>query len=281
MRLTSGDAELVLVPETGGAIASWTIAGRPIFRPANPNAIDARGHACYPLVPYSNRVANRRFSFAGVEHELPILHEGWAIHGAAWRCVWTMHGNTMQLDYPGGELWPFAFHTEQQFELEPNALAITMRMTNRHTAPAPAAIGLHPFFSRNDQTMLQLAAKSVWRNGPDKIPVDETPIPPEWDYTTERMLGRPNIDNCLSGWSGSYRLTWPERRERVTVHATQPFGHLVLFVPDDKPFTAIEPVSNMNDGLNRMNTDVDHGMKILAPGETLEGRISLVVEPIA
>ncbi len=137
----------------------------------------------------------------------------------------------MTLDCPGGELWPFPFRTEQYFDLQPSALTITRRMTNCHLALATAAIGLRPFFPRDEETVLQLAAKSVWRNGAEQIPVDEIAIPPAWDCITERELGRPNIDNGLSGSCGADRLTWPERR-------------------------------------------------IFAPGETLEGRISLVVEPI-
>ena len=40
---------------------------------------------------------------------------------------------------------------------------------------------------------------------------------------------------------------------------------------------AIEPVSNMNDGLNRMD-DPDSGIAILPPGGVLEGRITMDVQ---
>lgn len=280
MRLAAGDAELVLMPEVGGSVASWTIAGRPVFRPANPDAIDARGHACYPLVPFSNRVANRRFSFGGVDHELPALLGGWAIHGAGWQCAWTGADRCMTLDYPGGVLWPFAFHAEQHFDLTPSALSVTLRLTNRHDTPAPAAIGLHPFFFRDDATRLHVAAGSVWQNGADMIPLVNTPVPSVWDFSTERELGDASIDNCFAGWGGDAWLTWPARRERLHIHATTPFRHLVIFVPQDLGFTAIEPVSNMNDGLNRMHDGSDHGVVVLAPGETLEGRITMTVEPV-
>jgi len=60
MRITAGDAELILAPETGGAVVSWTIAGQPIFRAANPEAKGARDHACYPLFPFSNRIGMAR-----------------------------------------------------------------------------------------------------------------------------------------------------------------------------------------------------------------------------
>ena len=280
MRLESGDAVLVLDPKMGGAVVSWEIAHLPIFRLANPTAIDARGHACYPLVPFSNRVANRRFSFAGIDHELPALLGDWAIHGAGWQCEWTMHGNSMHLSYPGGRLWPFAFDAEQVFDLGPNGLTVTMRVTNRHPTPAPAAIGLHPFFPRDAATRLHVSPKTVWQSDANKIPVAEIPVPAVWDFSTERELADVDIDNCFSGWDGTAVLSWPERRQKLQITATQPFRHLVIYVPRGQNFTAIEPVSNMNDGLNRMQAGIDHGMRILAPGETLEGAITILVETL-
>ncbi len=281
MKIAAGDAELVLAPEMGGAVVSWTIGGRPIFRVANPDAADARAHACYPLVPFSNRVAKRRFSFAGQDYELPALLGEWAIHGAGWQCAWTMDGTTMKLDYPGGVLWPFAFHAEQHFDLRPDGLMVTMRITNNHTGPAPAAIGLHPFFARNAETCLQVNTGSVWISDAHKVPVSNTPVPAEWDFSTQRPLGDADIDNCFAGWDGRAVLTWPDRQERVVMRATAPFRHLVIYVPPGEAYTAIEPVSNMNDGLNRMNSGIDHGIHVLAPGETLEGVITMLVEPAA
>ena len=279
MRLVAGAAELVLAPETGGAIAGWTIAGVPILRPANPDAIDARGHACYPLVPFSNRVAHRRFSFAGVEHELPALLGGWAIHGAGWQLAWEACGASMHLDYPGGTLWPFAFRAEQAFDLQPHALRVTLRVTNTHSAPAPAAIGLHPFFPRKTDTTLRFHADRVWQNGADMIPVANTPVPAAWDFTACGPLGNAEIDNCFAGWNGEAVLAWPDRGQALRIAATPPFGHLVVFVPRERDFVAIEPVSNMNDALNRMETP-GHGMVVLQPGETLEGQISMTIETL-
>ena len=283
MKITAGTAELVLAPQTGGSVVSWTIAGQPILRQANPNATDARGNACYPLVPFSNRVAGRRFSFAGQNFELPPLLGEWAIHGAGWQCPWTTEGisqsgATLTLDYPGGALWPFAFSTTQRFELEPDRLMVTMRITNTHQTAAPAALGLHPFFHRGADTWLQTKAASVWQSGPDKIPTINTSVPPEWDFTTARPLDDTEIDHCFADWSGQATLTWADRATRLRIEAGKPFRHLVLYVPKRQDHLAIEPVSNMNDGLNHMNATDDHGMTVLEPGQSLEGQISMTVE---
>lgn len=276
--LRAGDAELVLAPKMGGAVQSWTLRNAPIFRTANPDARSAREHACYPLFPYSNRVANRRFSFEGTTHELPDLLMGWAIHGAGWQCPWTLDGNTMRLDYPGGDLWPFAFRAEQIFDLTETSLTVTLRLTNHHHSQAPAAIGLHPFFHRTADTRLALRTETVWLAGEDKIPTHKAPTPPEWDFSAERALGDVAVDHCFSGWDGHARIVWPERGHALNLTASEPLRHVVFYVPQGQDFFAVEPVSNRNDGLNHMTDTTDHGMRILAPGETIEGRIEMKLE---
>lgn len=281
MKITAGSAELVLAPEMGGSVVSWSIGGQPMFRYANPQATVARMQSCYPLVPFSNRVADGRFQFAGCDYTLPVLLGPWAIHGAGWQLPWTARASSLWLDYPGGTLWPFAFQAEQHFDLTPQGLSVTLRITNRHSGTAPAAIGLHPFFPRGPDTQLQVKAAGVWLSNAHKIPERLAALPAEWDFSAARPLGDVDIDHCFAGWDGTFVVTWPKRRQRLRVSATTPFGHLVVYVPRGQDFIAIEPVSNMNDGLNHMNTTDDHGMRILAPGESLSGTINMVAESLA
>ncbi len=272
MILVAGDAELVLAPEHGGAIASWRIASIDIMRPGFGSSV--RDQACYPLVPFSNRVAGGAFTFCGQRHALPKTLGPWAIHGAGWQSHWEMAGNEMVLDYRGGVLWPFAFRAEQIFDLTPRALSVTLRLTNRHTADAPAAIGLHPFFNRAPTTNLQFTAQSVWHNDADMIPETRTAVPPAWDFTSPRVPDTP-IDNCFLNWGGRVTISQPDHTLHMSAEAV--FRHLVVYCPPERDVMAIEPVSNMNDGLNRMD-DPDSGIAILPPGGVLEGRITMDVQ---
>ena len=63
--LAAAAARVEIAPATGGAIASFTFDGQHVLRPTPPASDDVRGHACWPLVPYSNRIADARFTFAG------------------------------------------------------------------------------------------------------------------------------------------------------------------------------------------------------------------------
>src|SRR5690348_17022893 len=68
LTLSAGQSSLVLAPEAGGAIVGWSWGRFPVLRRPLPEALlhdHARGLAAYPLVPFSNRIANARFRFDG------------------------------------------------------------------------------------------------------------------------------------------------------------------------------------------------------------------------
>jgi aldose 1-epimerase len=286
LTLAQGDLRLVLTPAIGGSVFAFTRGGMPIFRPSLPGALDQnepRSMGCYPLFPFSNRVANRRFSFAGQSYELPDLLNGFAIHGAGWKLPWhaSLNGDTARLvlDYTPSPLWPFAFRAEQSFTLQPDALVCDLSIQNWHTAPAPAGFGLHPFFPRSPATRLQFSASHVWHNdASDMIPIERTKVPVAWDHRDGRPVGEIALDNCFAGWAHLARLHYPDRGYTLSISADAVFRHLVVFTPPGQDFLAVEPASNMNDGLNRMDGTTDHGVFVLAPGETRSGRITFRID---
>jgi aldose 1-epimerase len=62
---------------------------------------------------------------------------------------------------------------------------------------------------------------------------------------------------------------------RLELSADRLFRFAVVFVPDGKEFFAVEPVSHMNNGINRMHDGSDHGIVVLEPGAALEGGIRI------
>jgi len=71
LSLRSGRLGLDLAPQAGGAIALFTAdASIDLLRPTTPEAVaSGRGNesSCYPLVPFSGRIANCQFVFDGTE----------------------------------------------------------------------------------------------------------------------------------------------------------------------------------------------------------------------
>lgn len=278
LTLRVDDASLVLVPELGAGILGWTRGGTRLLRHAASQATvpgTVREMAAFPLVPYSNRIARGQFSFGGVSHHLALNfgdHPN-SIHGVGWQRAWQVTRiaddvATLSLAHTPDTNWPFAFVAELHTHLLPAALRVELAITNRHNAPAPAGLGLHPFFPRGTST-LQFRSSAVWRNGPDMIPTTRTAIPPDWDHTTPRTVGSAALDNCFEGWSGAATLAWPDRT--LTIEASEIFRHLVVYTPLGQDFFCVEPVSHMNNAINR------DAMHVLAPGETLRGTITFRV----
>ncbi len=284
--LRKAGLELVLAPGIGGAITGFRQDGFVLMRETAPDAGDVRLFSCYPLVPFSNRIAGGRFRFAGRSYSLwrdPLTGGRHAIHGEGWRNAWDVaeagEGSArLTLDHGGTEpeSWPFPFRAEQHFALTGNGLAVTLVLTNTGASAAPAGIGLHPYFPRHDKVTLGFRAEAVWRNGADHLPSEAIAVPREWDFSSPRLLAEPGLDNCFAGWSGTAEIAWPTAGRRFRIDADRCFGHAVVYTPPGREYFAFEPVSHMNDAINRMELP-DHGLVILEPGDSLRGTARFLV----
>jgi aldose 1-epimerase len=292
IELLAGPLRLVLDPDTGGAVASFTHDGLPLLRPVSDARLVAqhgRSVAGYPLIPFANRVANGRFSLGGVQHQLNLNFDGHphTIHGNAWMRRWTaLHVSPgraeLTLDHrppmdPAGE-WPFAYHAEQVFTLSENRLELAISVRNEDHMSWPAGIGFHPYVAREADTQLRFDADTVWLNGADSLPAAREAVAHQWDFATARNVGEAQIDECYAGWGGTADVTWPQRKLGLRLRTGAPFDHLQLYTPSGRDFFGLEPVSNMPDAINRMDAVSDHGLVMLAPGERLSGTIYFEVK---
>ena len=72
--LVAGHARAEVDAACGGALASFSFRGIDVLRPTPAGTRDVRLHACYPLVPYSNRIADARLQFEQRAWNLERLH---------------------------------------------------------------------------------------------------------------------------------------------------------------------------------------------------------------
>jgi aldose 1-epimerase len=250
-----------------------------------------RQTSCYPLIPYSNRIARGRFSFEEVEHRLALNFgdHPHSIHGNAWQKPWQVveaddaRCRLVLVHDPDGDEargWPFAYRAEQLFEISPEGLTLTLLLENQDHRAMPAGLGLHPFFPRRPGVQLQFAAERVYPNGEDSLPMDGIRVPADWSYKTMRELGEPRLDNCFAGWDGTARIAYVRERIALRIEADPLFSHLVVYVPTGRDFFAVEPVSHMNDAISRPDPS-RHGLKVLRSGESLTARVRFGVEAMS
>jgi aldose 1-epimerase len=284
--LESGALRMALAPAIGGAVTGFWHGDVPLMRETPEHALRdslVRQTSCYPLIPYSNRIAHGRFTFDGAEHELALNfgEHPHSIHGNGWQRPWHIAERTeisCRLTFShdpvqdGGQGWPFAYRADQTIRLDPAGDSITLSLTNRDERPMPAGFGLHPFFPRRPRMALRFRAGGVYRNGADSLPISHDAVPEEWNFRELRTLDNPGLDNCFSGWDGDVEIRSGSHDLFVRIEAEPIFGHLVVYIPDGRDFFAIEPVSHANDAVNRP-ADEGNGFRILQPGETLTGAV--------
>ncbi|MGH7080482.1 MAG: hypothetical protein ACREFU_20585 [Acetobacteraceae bacterium] len=156
-------------------------------------------------------------------------------------------------------------------------LVITLVITNTGAMPEPLGFGLHPYFPGHDEAALGLRSEAVWRNGRDHLPSECVTLPPEWDFSKRRGLQEPGLDNCFAGWSGAAEISWPVAGRCLRISANRRFGHAVVFTPHGSDFFAFEPVSHMNDAVNRMEIP-GHGLITLPADGAIEGTVRFRVD---
>jgi aldose 1-epimerase len=277
--------EAVISPHVGGSIARLTrrtAAGAvELLRPTDGVALSGGGpndFGCFPLVPFSNRVAAGRFRFQGRTVELPLNRPGCphAIHGHAWESPWTVEGRSdgsLRLAYRhAADQWPWSYRATQIFTLGEHGLTVDLELVNEGDGPMPAGIGLHPYFPKPPGTVLTAGVRTVWLTDAGMLPVQRACPPPEWDFPTGRVMDDCVIDNGFAGWDGRAVVAWPDGRGRLVLEAEGPFGHLVVYAPRGGDFVCVEPVTHMTDAVNHPH-EPDAGVRVLDPGDRLTGRI--------
>ncbi|TRW16975.1 aldose 1-epimerase [Glacieibacterium frigidum] len=280
MRLASGDTELVLAPEVGGSIAAFRWRGIDVMRASGDEAVAARdplGLACFPLVPYSNRIAHGRFVWNGREVRLPrnFGTHPHAIHGLAWQAPWagTANDTTASLAYAhDGSVWPWAFDARQDFTVTDDGFDVALSVTNRDATDMPAGLGLHPYFPNPPATRLTAKLDGWWRTDAFVMPLGHVAeVGDDWSH---RLHGRTTTDHVFTGPAGPVALDWPTHRLTFTASANAQW--LVVYAPTGDSITAVEPVTHPTDALNLSGQP---GVARLAPGETLTLTVAYRVSP--
>jgi aldose 1-epimerase len=273
--------QVQVAPSLGGAIVDARWHGRDVLRPtpaAELAARNVRKTACYPLVPFSNRIAFGEFAFGGAQYTLVknLADMQHAIHGVGFQQAWSVGESDgqsirMQIVHTPDARWPFAFEAQQSMAIEGDTLTLGMRIKNTHSEAAPCGAGWHPFFPLDTQageTHLRTTWTSMLVSDADDLPCARV------DPINFGALDHTVVDNCFTGWSGQAQIDTPHHR--IAIEASDSLGCAVLFRPAGQAFFAFEPVSHANNALHGN----DPPMQVLAPGEALEARVCITVHAL-
>ena len=284
VELRAGRAELGVVPRIGGSIAYYrwsdgTIANGACdwLRPAGGDDAllqTADRLACFPLVPFSNRIRNGRFEFDGHEIRLPLNQwpQPHAEHGHGWQSAWRIVARAadrlvLELDRRA-DTWPFAYRARQEFVLTEAELRVTLSAENRDRTAMPIGLGLHPYFPRTARCRLSADVDAMWATDAEVMPTELTGA--DARLASGLPVTEVALDNCFTGWRRTATIVWPERAASLAIAADPPLDFLVVYSPPGEDYFCVEPVSHCTDAFNlaRLGRN-DTGMLTLGSGATL------------
>jgi aldose 1-epimerase len=276
IRLSAGDLVLELAPEVGGAIARFGVdkaqGYTPLMRPAADGGLDdALEAACFPLVPFCNRVRDGRFSFAGRQVQIapnlpPQKHP---LHGQGWRNPWAVgdareHEAELVYRHPPGQ-WPWAYEARQRFDLDADGLSLRLSVRNLSDGPMPAGLGLHPYFPCDAATVLDTAVETAWTVDEEVMPIQAVPAEGRYGLTDRRICGQ-DLDNGFEGWSGEAVIRWPDTGLGLAIRSADA-SYFQVYSPTQGGLFVAEPVTHRNAALNLPESQwTTAGLRVLDPG---------------
>ena len=248
--------QLCLVPERGGLVTGWRCQGpwgeRELLyfdaeRFADP-AKSVRG-GIPVLFPICGGLAGSAMPQHGFARDLP-----WQI-----RALPDGHGVSLTLtDTPATlAVFPHRFALALEFRLEPQALAITARVSHpggEGEAPLPFAFGLHPYFTAADLQAVRL-------EGLPPQAIDQAAGASA--NTADLLASLPSGVDLLAGPTPAVRLEAGDLA--ISLETQAPLDLAVVWTDPPRPMVCLEPWTAPRGALNS-------GERLLQvePGEGLE-----------
>lgn len=275
--LRAGTLQLQLLPSVGGSIGRFDrVTGhqqQSLLRGADGAVQNALETANFPLVPFVNRIRGGTFECDGRTVTLAPNMAGDAspLHGQGWRAAWDVaeagddHA-TLKFHHVAGE-WPWEYEATQVFTLDENGLSLELSCRNLSPDRMPCALGLHPYYPCDGETVLDTAVASVWTIDEAVLPVVNVPAAGRYDLCARRICGQ-GLDNGFDGWSGTATITWPG--EPAALRLSSPdAGRFQVYSPRDGRLFVAEPVQQANAALNAPQSEWEAlGIRLLAQGQS-------------
>ncbi|AVD84469.1 aldose 1-epimerase [Pseudomonas sp. SWI6] len=270
---------LTLTPDLGASLINWEAksTGQALLRHSDPAALASgtpRQLACYPLAPWSNRIAEGGFARPdGWQALAPnTAHDPYPIHGSAWQQAWHVdlhREHHARLTLVSEQ--PFAYRATLDVHLLEGCLKLDLRVTHLDQVATWYGLGLHPYFPRYPDTQIQAAARHVWLAEPDRLPSYQAEIPPDWNFEAPGLLPETLVDHAFSGWTGDCIIEQPGAGYRLECRA-RGTEHFLLYCPPGQAFFCFEPVSHP---INAHHLPGRPGLRLLQQGQAMSLGFSL------
>ncbi len=268
------------VTEVGATLRRLECGGRPLvvgfeadeIRPAHRGSV---------LAPWPNRIANGRYSFGGVERELPITEPARdnALHGLAtwerWEVV-EQQTDTVVLRHrlvpiPG---YPHPVELTVRYVLDGDGLHWTVEAVNAGDEPAPYGCAPHPYLVAGDGRVndwtLELPAAEYLAVTPDRLlPAGREATPgSDFDFRSGKAIGNTFIDHAFTGLAAD-----DDGRSRALVRDRSGGGVAMTWDPSECPWVQVHTADRPGDAAHRAGLAVE---PMTCPPDAFNSGVDLV-----
>lgn len=287
-------AHEVTVVEVGGGLRRYTHDGADVLNPYDAEELPPNGSG-QVLMPWPNRLAGGRYTFAGQTYQVPITEvaRANANHGLARWSRWVpvavdAAAVTLALDIVPQTGWPFEIRAEVTYALHPDhGLAVTAVARNHGSTVAPFGAGFHPYLGVRghalDEVTLQVPAGQRLVTDESQLPVGVQSVArTPYDFRRARRLKSLRLDDTFTDVStvdgrGAVGVRTPSGG--ATVWYDEAFGYLQVYTHEHlgaggAPAVAVEPMSCPANAFNS-----GAGLRVLEPGQMWTGTWG--ISPIA
>lgn len=230
------------------------------------------------LAPWPNRIRDGKYTFAGRTFTLPLNDKQGpnAIHGFLRSRTWDVdHDESVARfrtrihpdDHPG---YPFDIEVGVAYALDARGLTCAFVARNCGDAPAPFAVGFHPYVAgAADDVLLHLPAANRMELA-DLLPTGRLlEVHGETDFRVPRRIGRAQLNDCYTGLRADADGFVRIRANDVILWMDPAFTHVVVYTgdalgPAARKAVAIEP---MTCGVDALSSSV----AVLEPGAVAAG----------
>lgn len=288
--LKSGNLELEISPSIGGSISrfEWIGANQrrtPLMRGCHSASINVLEAACFPLVPFVNRIRGSRFTFRGREVSLKpnMAGDPNVLHGQGWLSPWQLLYSDDQeaelaFEHPAGE-WPWTYEARQFFALEVRGLTVRLSCLNTSAEPMPCGLGQHPYFPCDRDTELNTVVACAWEIDEHVLPVGKVPATGRFDLRRRKACGQ-DLDHGFGGWYGTATIAGIAPGGGQLVMCSPEAHFFQLYSPSDGHLFVAEPVTHANAALNAPEEEwPELGMRVLQPGEEMSLTMRIDIRP--
>lgn len=275
-----------ILPEIGASLAYLRYNGWDVLRPTSVNETEPNHTSFFPMLPYASFIKDGHFPYLGITRNIEknSPFSKYPIHGDIWRSKLQVKNQTetsVTLSYQHEKThgFPFSYSAEISYTLKTNTLEVLLTLQNNSILPMPYGMGIHPFFIKDSDTLVQFEAPQIWFRGDDPILGHPYTAPKNLAFKEAKIVPPNGINISFGSWNSKASIIYPSRNIIIDILAENVFRHLILYAQKGKDFFCLEPVTNTPDAFNLASLGiVGTGIQSLGSKQAVSNKIEFIMK---